>query len=138
MRSELWSEIRYRVRTVLRRAQVDREIDEELTFHIEREAEKLRRQGTPADRAMRAARIAFGGVSGIREQTRDAHGTAMLEQFAQDVAYAVRGLRARPLFTAVVVITLGLGGGVNASMFSVLDRALFRPPAYLPNPSAVL
>jgi putative ABC transport system permease protein len=135
--NELWSEARCRLRRVFRRAEVDREIDDEMAFHIEREADKLRRAGLSREDAQRNARIAFGGVTGIKDDTRDAHGTALLEQLLQDIAYAIRGLRARPLFTAVVVATLGLGVGVNAAMFSVLDRALFRPPPYLRDAAAV-
>ena len=134
---ELWSEARYRLRRLVHREQVDRDIDDEMAFHLEREAEKLRRAGVPSDQALRDARIAFGGMSVIKDDTRDAHGTALLEQLVQDTAYALRGLRARPLFTIVVVITLGLGVGVNTAMFSVLDRALFRPAAFLREPSAV-
>lgn len=137
MFSELWSDIRYRARRVFHRGTVDREIEEEMRFHLEREADRRRSTGISPEQAMRDARIAFGGVSAIQDETRDAHGTAFVEQLMQDVVYAIRGLRARPLFTAVVVATLGLGVGVNASMFSVLDRALFRAPRYLRDPSAV-
>jgi putative ABC transport system permease protein len=135
--SELWSEARYRLRRLFRRSQVDRDIDDEMAFHLEREADKLRRAGVPPERATRDARIAFGGTSRIKDDTRDAHGTALVEQLMQDIAYAIRGLRARPFFTMVVVTTLGLGVGVNAAMFSVLDRALFRPPPYLRDASSV-
>src|ERR1700754_2311847 len=130
MFNELWSEVRYRTRTLFRRRDVERELDDEMRFHLEREAEKRARSGIPKEQAMRDARIAFGGVSRIKDDTRDAHGTALLEQFLQDIAYAMRGLRARPLFTLVIVVTLGLGVGVNAAMFDMLDRTFFRPPAY--------
>jgi hypothetical protein len=54
-----------------------------------------------------------------------------------DVRYAVRGLRRKPGFAAAVVLTLGLGIGANATMFSVVDRLLFRPPAYIQAPDRV-
>ena len=54
-----------------------------------------------------------------------------------DVRYAVRGLRRKPAFAAAVVLTLGLGIGANATMFSVVDRLLFRPPAYIHAPGRV-
>ena len=61
----------------------------------------------------------------------------MTTLFWHDVRYAVRGLRRKPAFTAAVVLTLGLGIGANATMFSVVDRLLFRPPAYIHAPDRV-
>ena len=55
--------------------------------------------------------------------------------FAQDLRYALRGLRRKPGFAAAVIVTLGLGIGANATMFGIVDRLLFRPPAYLIAPS---
>jgi predicted permease len=57
------------------------------------------------------------------------------ESFVQDLRYAVRGLRAKPAFTIAVVLTLGLGIGANAAMFSIVDRLLFRPPPMLREPA---
>ena len=137
MLSEFWSEIRYRLRALLRRNAVERELDDELRFHLEREAEKSVAAGLPRDEAVRRARLTFGGVDRIKEDDRDARGVALLEHLAQDVRYALRGLRARPLFTAVVVATLGLGIGVNVAMFGILDRMLLRAPRYLTHPNEV-
>jgi putative ABC transport system permease protein len=129
--SELWSDLRYRVRALVRRDAIERELDEELRFHLEHETEKYVTQGVPRAEAARLARLAFGGIERIKDDTRDVRGTAVLEHVVQDVRYALRGLRAHPGFTAVVVITLALGVGVNAAMFGVVDRLLIRPPAYL-------
>src|SRR5688572_23986203 len=57
-----------------------------------------------------------------------------LDQLRQDVRYALRGLRRAPGFTATVIVTLGLGIGANAAMFSVVDRLMYRPLAYLRDP----
>jgi predicted permease len=135
--SEFWSEINYRVRAVVRRVALERELDAELRFHVEREAEKYVASGVPRPEALRRAQLAFGGVSQIKDDARDARGVAPLEHLVQDIRYALRGLRARPLFSAVVVITLGLGVGVNAAMFGVLDRTLFRAPRFLIDPASV-
>ncbi len=137
MLAELWSDLRYRWRALTGRAALERDLDDEVRFHIAREAEKLERSGVSHAAALRAATLAFGGVDRIKEESRDSRGVRFLEHVGQDVKYALRGIRARPAFAAVVVATLGLGVGVNAVMFGVIDRVMFRPPAYLIDPGSV-
>jgi len=131
MFNELWSDFRYRVRALLRRDDVERELSDELRFHLERETEKYQRMGFSRADAERQARLAFGGVERAKEASRESRGTLLLETTLQDIHYAVRGLRSKPAFTVGVVLTLGLGIGANAAMFGIVDRLLFRPPAYL-------
>jgi predicted permease len=131
MLSELWSDLRYRLRAIVRRDRVEQELDDELRFHVEREADKLVRAGLSPSEALRRARIAFGGVDRTKEEARDARGTMLVESILQDTRYAVRGLRAKPGFTAGIVLTLALGIGANAALFGIVDRMLFRAPAYL-------
>jgi predicted permease len=133
----LLSDLRFRLRALFRRASVEREMDEELRFHIEQEAGKYVRAGDAPAEALRKARAAFGGVERIKDDTRDARGLAVLDTVAQDLRYAARGLRATPGFTFAVVATLALGIGANAAVFGVLDRLMFRPPAYLRDPGSV-
>ncbi|HVT38648.1 MAG TPA: ADOP family duplicated permease [Gemmatimonadaceae bacterium] len=83
------------------------------------------------------ALLAPGGVEQTKEDARDARGTLLLESIVQDLRFAARGLRARPAFTAGVVLTLGLGIGANVAMFGITDRLLLRPPAYLRDASLV-
>jgi predicted permease len=135
--SELWSDLRYRLRAVLRRGTVEQELDDELRFHVEHEAEKYVRAGLSRDEAMRRARLAFGGVDRIKDDTRDTRGIALLDVVARDLRYTVRGLRLSPGFTIAVVVTLTLGIGATAGIFSVVDRLMFRPPAMLRDPSSV-
>jgi len=135
--SDLLSELRYRFRVVFRKRAVENELDEELRFHIEQEARKLEASGLTTYEAHRQARIAFCGVERIKDDTRDVRGVSWLEVLRQDLRYAARGLRARPAFTASVILTLGLGIGANVAMFGIVDQLLIRPPAYLRDPGRV-
>lgn len=135
--AELWSDLRYRVRAWFARDTVERELDDELRFHLEREAHKLERHGAAPEAARRHARLRFGGVEVAKEGSRDARGTALLDTTLRDIRYALRGLRARPGFAFGVVATLALGIGANAAMLGAVDRLLFRPPAYLRDPGRV-
>ncbi|HEV2179300.1 MAG TPA: ADOP family duplicated permease [Gemmatimonadaceae bacterium] len=137
MLSELWSDLRYRARALFRRNAMERELDAELHFHLDREAEKYTRLGVPPELASRRARMAFGGIERTKDESRDRRGTALLESVAQDLRYAARGIRAKPAFASGVVLALALGIGANAAMFAVVDRLLLRPPAYLRHPSRV-
>ena len=120
-------------------AAVDRAVDDELRFHFDMTMKELVSAGMTPDDARREAERRFGDVGRTRDRlatidrARLGHQrrAAWWSAFSQDLHYAVRGLRLKPGFTAGVVITLGLGVGANASMFGIVDRLLFRPPAYL-------
>ncbi|HEY6223999.1 MAG TPA: ABC transporter permease, partial [Gemmatimonadales bacterium] len=135
--AELWSDLRYRTRALFRRADLDRELDAELEFHIACDAEARERRGIPPGEARRQARLAFGSVANVSAQSRDARGTAFIESVVQDTRYALRGFAARPALAIGVALTLALGIGANATMFGIVDRLLFRPPAYLRDPGRV-
>jgi putative ABC transport system permease protein len=128
---ELLSEIRFRLRALFGRAAMERELDAELRFHVEREAEKLMRDGLSRADAERQARLSFGGMERIKDDTRDVRGVALVDGLLQDLRYAIRGLRARKTFAAGIILTLGLGIGANAAMFGIVDRVLFRAPPML-------
>jgi predicted permease len=134
---DLWSDLRFRLRALIRRDDVEHELAEELQSHIEIETDRLVIEGLPIEEAKRQARIALGGVEQVKEASRDARGLAWLDAFAQNLRWAARSLRRSPGFTTAVVLTIALGLGANAALFGVIDRLMFRPPASLREPSQV-
>src|SRR5947208_7260044 len=127
MLARLLSDVRYRLRALFSRASVEQELDDELRFHIEREAEKYERQGMSHEAALRRARLEFGGVEQVKEASRDMRGIARLESIVRTLRYSMRSLKSRPAFTLTVIATLALGIGANTAIFTLVDALLLRP-----------
>ncbi|HEU4630992.1 MAG TPA: ABC transporter permease [Gemmatimonadaceae bacterium] len=119
-----------RLRSLFRRRAVERELDEELQYHLERQTAENVRLGMSPQAARTAALRALGGLEFRKEQVRDTWGTRWIEELGRDLALAGRGLRRTPGFTLAVVLTLALGIGANTAMFTLLRGTLLRP---LPN-----
>ena len=117
-------------RNLFSRAEVERELNEELEAYVELlTAEKIR-AGLPPDEARRAARLEAGGVEQIKEEVRDARRGAFLETTRQDLSYGWRLLKRSPGFAAIAILTIGLGIGANSAIFSVVNGVVRKPLAY--------
>src|ERR1044071_1101979 len=90
-----------RIRALVRRVETDRGIDEEIRYHLDRDAERFVSRGMRPDKAIRDARRAFGNVTAHAESAREQMRWIWMEQLGQDVRYAARSLRATPAFTTV-------------------------------------
>ena len=109
-----------RLTSPIARGRLERELNEELETHLAMRAEELRREGLDTDAARAAARREFGGVEQVKETYRDQRGIPLLETLAKDAWYGLRGLRRNPAFTLAAVLSLALGIGANAAIFSGL------------------
>jgi predicted permease len=115
-----------RLRSLFRGESVERELSDELRFHIEQQVAQHQAAGMTLREARGAALAELGGIEQIKEECRDTRGVNFISSFVQDVKYGLRMLGKSPVFTTVAVLTLALGIGPNTAIFGLIDAVVLR------------
>jgi predicted permease len=124
-------------RAVRGRAAFERDLDDEMRFHLEARTAHFVREGLAPDEAARRARREFGNVTLYRDRCRDARRLTLWDDLRIDLRFAFRSMRKDTFLSAAIVATLAVGIGATAAMFSAVNAALLRPLPF-PDPSQLV
>ncbi|HKW56603.1 MAG TPA: ABC transporter permease [Candidatus Acidoferrum sp.] len=130
MSREWLTEAWVKAKALLNRSRLERDLEEELQFHLAKRAEKNRRLGLAANEAQAAARRRFGNLALLKEDCRELWIFSWMETLWKDIHYAARILAKNPGFAAVVICSLALGIGANTAVFSVMNAVLLQRLPY--------
>src|SRR5436190_21631957 len=119
-------DLKLRARALFRPHRVEQELHAELEFHIESETQKLVGEGLTLAEARQRAQARFGSSTVAADECRDERGTAFIDNTIGDIHYALRTFKRAPLAAATIVVTVAIGLGIVAVLFTILNTMLFR------------
>lgn len=122
----MWTRLRSLLKGVTSRGRVEKDLTDEIDFHLRARTEHWMRAGLSRDDAARRARVEFGGVDTHKEHWREARGLRLLDELRNDLAYGLRMLRGSPTFAVVSIAILTIAIGANIAVFNVLDAVMLR------------
>jgi hypothetical protein len=129
--------LQLRLRSLISGARVDRELDEELQFHLDQQTDANIAAGMTPERARASALRAMGGVEQRKEECRDTRRVSWLIDGVRDLRHGARLLARSPLFAAAAILSLGIGIGANVAMFAIVDALLLKKLP-VPNPDGLV
>src|SRR3954470_13237343 len=118
-------DLKLRLRALIAPGRIERDLHDELAFHIECEARRLVARGISPEQARAIAQARFGSTAVVADECRDQRGTAFVDNTIRDVRFALRSFRRAPLAASTIVATVAIGLGVVAVLFTILNTFLF-------------